>query len=88
MALQQAGFFGMLSNLYSAVGTVSGVLIHFANALANLGKWAEASTGAFVDEAEADRQIKLLEAKLKREQYLREHSLTLPHESAPALTQQ
>lgn len=67
MAIQQAvGFFGMLHQVYGAVGTLASAVGRGANALDNLGQWAEEQTATFVDEARIERQAKIEELQRKR----------------------
>jgi hypothetical protein len=62
------GFFAMLHQIYASVGALFSAVTHGANALDNLGIWAEEQTGTFVDEAREDRQVKLAEMRHKRAQ--------------------
>lgn len=67
------GFFSMLHQIYGAVGSLANTVTslasattHGANALDNLGMWAEEQTATFVDEARIERQAKILELRAKR----------------------
>jgi len=60
------GFFAMLHQIYASIGALFSAITHGANALDNLGIWAEEQTGTFVDEAREDRQVKLAEMRAKR----------------------
>lgn len=53
------GFFGMLQSFYTAAGTLASAVNRGAQALDNLGQWAEEQTATFVDEARLDRQAKV-----------------------------
>lgn len=67
MAVQQAvGFFGMLHGIYGAVASLASAAQRGANALDNLGQWAEEQTGTFVDEARIERQAKIEELQRRR----------------------
>lgn len=66
MAIQNVGFFGMLHGIYGAVASLASAAQRGANALDNLGQWAEEQTGTFVDEARIERQMKIEELKRKR----------------------
>lgn len=60
------GFFGMLHQIYNAVGTIASAVGRGANALDNLGKWAEEQTAAFVDEAQIERQAKIAQLRASK----------------------
>lgn len=60
------GFFGMLHQIYGAVGALASAATHGANAIDNLGMWAEEQTATFVDEARIERQAKIAELRAKR----------------------
>lgn len=60
------GFFAMLHQVYASIGALFSALTHGANALDNLGMWAEEQTGTFVDEARIERQAKIADLKAKR----------------------
>ena len=66
MAIQNVGFFGMLHGIYGAVAALASAAQRGANALDNLGQWAEEQTGSFVDEARIDRQEKIEVLKRRR----------------------
>ena len=62
---QATTFFGMLRGMYTAVGTITSAVNSTASAVNNLATWADESTGTFVDEARAERQIKLVEMRAR-----------------------
>lgn len=70
MAVQNIGFFGMLHGIYGTIASLSSAVQKFAQALNNLGDWADEQTGTFVDEARLDRQYKIEEMKRKRQALL------------------
>lgn len=67
-ATRSVGFFGMLHGIYGAVAALASAAQRGANALDNLGQWAEEQTGTFVDEARIERAIKLDELTRRREE--------------------
>jgi formylmethanofuran dehydrogenase subunit A len=66
MVVQKIGFFGMLHGIYGAIAAFASALQRGANAIDNLGKWAEEQTSVFVDEARIDREMKLEELEQRR----------------------
>lgn len=87
MAVQKIGFFGMLHQIYGAVGTVASVVNRFANAADNLGKWAEEQTETFVDEARLDRMEKreIIEARIEENRKKRAAAALAAPTSVPAI---
>lgn len=69
------GFFGMLHQIYNAVGTLASAVGRGANALDNLGKWAEEQTGTFVEEAQIERQAKIAELRARAAKQAKEIQL-------------
>lgn len=64
-AVQAIGFFGMLKQVYGAISAIASAVGRGANALDNLGQWAEEQTATFVDEARVERQAKIEELNRK-----------------------
>lgn len=60
------GFFGMLHSIYNMLGTLASAFGRGAQALDNLGAWAEEQTATFVDEARIERQTKIEQLMAKR----------------------
>lgn len=85
MAIQKIGFFAMLHQVYGAVGTMASAVQRGANAIDNLGQWAEEQTATFVDEARLERAEKVAQIKRRlAEQALLDNERTV---DAPAITQ-
>lgn len=86
MAIQNVGFFGMLHGIYGAVAALASAAQRGANALDNLGQWAEEQTGSFVDEARMDRQEKIEVLKRKREESRLEYARSTATQEATVVT--
>ena len=56
----------MLAALFSALSSFFLAMQGFGRAAQNMSDWADQATGTFVDEAKADREIKLLENRARR----------------------
>lgn len=52
--------------LFAALQSFFLAMQGFGKAAQNMSDWADEATGAFVDEARADREVKLLENKARR----------------------
>lgn len=62
------GFFAMLHSIYNMLGTLASAFGRGAQALDNLGAWAEEQTATFVDEARIERQQKIADLMARRKE--------------------
>lgn len=69
-AKQAIGFFAAMHEIYASVKTIASVVTHTAKAAENLSIWAEEQTDTFVDEARVERQIKIDQLELRRQEIL------------------
>lgn len=56
----------MLAALFAALQSFFMAMQGFGRAANNLSDWADQATATFVDEAKADREVKLLENRARR----------------------
>lgn len=75
--VKNVGFFGMLHQIYNAIGALASATHRGANALDNLGEWAEVKTKAFTDEAKLDIEEDLIDRRLQRAERRKERQLAL-----------
>ena len=61
--VQKLGFIAMIQSLFGVIGTMATAINRYANAVNNIGEWAEESSAAFVDEAKDDRALKTAQRK-------------------------
>lgn len=54
-------FSGMLKAIYAMLTAIASGGHRMANALNNIGEWAEESTQTFVEKARAERELELME---------------------------
>lgn len=66
MSVNKLGFFDMVRNGYTAVGTALDAAAIGANAVRNMAIWADETTGAMVDEAREDRADAAVERQIAR----------------------
>lgn len=78
--VKNVGFFGMLHIIYSAVGAIASAVYRGANALDNLGEWAEVKTQAFTDEAKLDIEEDLNDRRIQRAERRKQRQLELVDE--------